>query len=69
MRYSEEQIRVADSTDLAAYLESRGYELKREGRQVKLAEHESLYIRGNQWYWFSQKKVEKRSHFSQNTRA
>ena len=56
MRYSEEQIRAADSTDLAAYLESRGYKLKREGRQVKLAEHESLYIKGNQWYWFSQRK-------------
>ena len=56
MRYSEEQIRLADSTDLAAYLENRGYELKREGRQVKLAEHESLYIKGNQWYWFSQRK-------------
>ncbi|MBR7130127.1 MAG: hypothetical protein IKD05_07625 [Tidjanibacter sp.] len=56
MRYSEEQIRAADSTDLAVYLESRGYELKREGRQVKLAEHESLYIKGNQWYWFSQRK-------------
>ena len=56
MRYSDEQIRAADSTDLAAYLENRGYELKREGRQVKLAEHESLYIKGNQWYWFSQRK-------------
>ena len=56
MRYSEEQIRLADSTDLAAYLENRGYELKREGRQVKLAEHKSLYIKGNQWYWFSQRK-------------
>ena len=56
MRYSEEQIRAADSTDLAAYLENRGYELKHEGRQVKLAEHESLYIKGNQWYWFSQRK-------------
>ena len=56
MRYSDEQIRAADSTDLAAYLENRGYELKREGRQVKLAEHDSLYIKGNQWYWFSQRK-------------
>ena len=56
MRYSEEQIRAADSTDLVAYLESSGYKLKREGRQVKLAEHESLYIKGNQWYWFSQRK-------------
>jgi len=56
MRYSDEQIKAADSIDLASYLESRGYALKREGNQAKLADHESLYIKGNQWYWFSQKK-------------
>ena len=52
MRYSEEQIKAADSIDLVSYLESRGYALKHEGNQVKLADHESLYIKGNQWYWF-----------------
>lgn len=56
MRYTEEQIKAADNIDLASYLESASYALKREGNQVKLAEHESLYIKGNQWYWFSQKK-------------
>lgn len=56
MRYSDEQIRQADSTDIVSYLESRGYALKREGHQVKLPDHESLYIKGNQWYWFSRRK-------------
>lgn len=56
MRYTPEQIAAADSIDLAGYLEGRGYALKREGSQMRLAEHESLYIKGNQWYWFSQRK-------------
>ena len=56
MRYSEEQIAYANSIDLVSCLEARGYPLKREGSQMRLAEHDSLYIRGNQWYWFSQKK-------------
>ncbi|MBO4384289.1 MAG: toprim domain-containing protein [Clostridia bacterium] len=55
-RYTPEQIDRANKTDLVAYLQSHGYELKREGRQFKLAEHDSLYIRGNQWIWFSQNK-------------
>lgn len=55
-RYTDEQIRDANSVDLAAYLEARGYAMKREGSQMRLAEHESLYIRGNQWFWFSQRK-------------
>ncbi len=54
--YTKEQIMAADSMDLAAFLESRGYALSREGRQHHLKEHDSLYIKGNQWYWFSQRK-------------
>lgn len=55
-RYTDEQIEAANSIDLASYLEARGYAMKREGSQMRLAEHESLYIRENQWYWFSQRK-------------
>ena len=55
-RYSEDQIKQANSIDLVSYLRSQGYELIPEGRQFKLAEHDSLYVRGNQWYWFSQSK-------------
>ena len=54
--FSREQIEQADSLDLAGYLESRGYRLVPKGSQYRLAEHDSLYIKGNQWYWFSQKK-------------
>ena len=54
--YSKEQIEEADRTDLVGYLESRGYRLIRRGTQYKMAEHDSLYIKGNQWYWFAQQK-------------
>ena len=45
-----------NATAPVAYLQNQGYELVRESSQFKLAEHDSLYIRGNQWYWFSQGK-------------
>lgn len=52
-RYSQEQIDAADSVDLVAYAQSRGYELEREGNQYKMKEHDSLYLKDNHWYWFS----------------
>ena len=52
-RYSQEQIDAADSIDLVAYAQSRGYELEREGNQYKMKDHDSLYMKGNRWYWFS----------------
>lgn len=55
-KYTQEQIDQADSIDLVSYLEARGYQLKREGNQFRLAEHDSLYIKGNRWFWFSQHK-------------
>ena len=62
-RYTQEQIDQANNVDLVAYLQSHGYELTRESSQYKLAEHDSLYIRGNQWYWFSQGKGGKTLNF------
>ncbi|MBQ2564937.1 MAG: topoisomerase, partial [Oscillospiraceae bacterium] len=55
-KYTKEQIAQADSMDLVSYLESRGYELMRQGNQYRLKEHDSLYVKGNQWYWHSQHK-------------
>ena len=55
-KYTKEQIAQADSMDLVSYLESRGYELMRQGSQYRLKEHDSLYVKGNQWYWHSQHK-------------
>ena len=52
-RYTQEQIDAADSIDLVAYAQSRGYELEREGNQYKMKDHDSLYMKGNRWYWFS----------------
>ena len=55
-KYTKEQIAQADSMDLVSYLESQGYELMRQGSQYRLKEHDSLYVKGNQWYWHSQHK-------------
>ena len=55
-KYTKEQIAEADSVDLVSYLESRGYDMQRRGNQYILKEHDSLYIKGNQWYWHSQHK-------------
>ena len=52
-RYTQEQIEAADSIDLVAYAQSRGYEMEREGNQYKMKDHDSLYMKGNRWYWFS----------------
>ena len=38
-RYTQEQIDAADSIDLVAYAQSRGYELEREGNQYRMKEH------------------------------
>ena len=62
-RYTREQIDQANNVDLVEYLQSHGYELTRESLQYKLAEHDSLYIRGNRWYWFSQGKGGKTLNF------
>ena len=54
-RLTEEELARANSVDLLAYVQSRGYAVKRMGRQHCLAEHDSLVIEGNKWYWFSQR--------------
>lgn len=46
-------IKQARQADLAAYLMSRGETLKRVGSNYMLAEHDSLRIRGNMYYWNS----------------
>lgn len=51
---TKHDIQTARSVDLVAFLQERGYELKKIGDQYCLAEHDSLFIRGNMWNWFSQ---------------
>lgn len=54
--YSREQIEKAQNIDLLSYIESRGYQLIRDGRQVRLKEHDSCVISNNKWFWYSQNK-------------
>ena len=56
MKYTKEQIERADATDLFPYLTAKGYQVIREGSQYRLAEHDSICIRGNKWYRFSENK-------------
>lgn len=50
----KELIRQARQTDLVAYLQSRGEPLKRVGANYIHREHDSLYIKGNMFCWYSQ---------------
>lgn len=54
--YTRDQIGQAQSMDLLSYVESRGYQLIRDGRQMRLKEHDSCVISNNKWKWFSQNK-------------
>ena len=56
MKYTKEQIERADATDLFPYLTAKGYQVIREGSQYRLAEHDSICIRGNKWYRFSENR-------------
>ncbi len=56
MAYTRAQIDQAQSMDLLSYVESRGYSLIHDGRQVRLREHDSCVISNNKWKWFSQNK-------------
>ncbi|MBR1441911.1 MAG: toprim domain-containing protein [Firmicutes bacterium] len=49
----QDLIKQARQADLAAYLLSRGENLKRVGSNYMLAEHDSLRIKGNMYYWNS----------------
>ena len=55
-RFSPEQIAKAKAVPLIEYIEKRGYEYKREGRYIRLLEHDSLVIHAdeNWWKWNSQ---------------
>ena len=55
-KYTKEQIAQANEMDLVSYLESRGYALMRQGSQYRLKEHDSLYVKGNKWFWHSEHK-------------
>ena len=53
MAFSREMIIKARRADLAEYLRSIGYELKKEGKNWRVPGHGGLVIRGNSFYQFS----------------
>lgn len=48
--FTQEQKEQAATTDLPAFLESRGEKLIRSGREKRLASNHSVTIRGGEWY-------------------
>ena len=53
MKMDKELIRQARQTNLPNYLQTKGIELKREGRRFKSKEHDSLIFTDNAYYWNS----------------
>lgn len=45
-RYTQEQIDRANATDLVPFLQRRGEEFKREGKEYCWKKHDSVYING-----------------------
>ena len=59
LRFTDEQIALANSVNIISYSESIGYEVKRvTPRSFKIQGYGGLYIHGNghTWNWFSQNK-------------
>lgn len=49
MKYSKDQILAARQTDLVEWLRKKGYALKKEGKDFRLLDFESLLVRDNRW--------------------
>ena len=56
MQYTEEQIIRANQTDLVSFLNARGEQLVKSGREYRWKKHDSVTISGNRWYRHSQSK-------------
>lgn len=58
-RFTDQQIEIANGTNLIAYARSRGYELKRiSNNSYKIPGYGGLFLSGDgsKWNWFSQNK-------------
>ncbi len=53
MIYTKEQINKANDVDLGEFLTRQGETLRKSGKDLEWEVHDSLKIRGNQWYRFS----------------
>ena len=56
MQYTEEQIARANQTDLVSFLNARGEQLVKSGREYRWKKHDSVMVSGNRWYRHSQNK-------------
>ena len=56
MQYTEEQIARANHTDLVSFLNARGEQLVKSGREYRWKKHDSVTVSGNRWYRHSQNK-------------
>ena len=56
MYYTQEQIDRANQADLVSFLQGRGEQLTRAGQEYRWKRHDSLTVRGNNWYRHSQSK-------------
>lgn len=50
VHFTDEQKQRANNVDLVAFLEMKGENLMRAGREKRLASDRSITIRGNEWY-------------------
>ena len=56
MQYTEEQIARANQTDLVSFMNARGEQLVKSGREYRWKKHDSVTVSGNRWYRHSQNK-------------
>lgn len=54
--FTDEQIRRANAVDLVDFLQRQGEQLTRAGRDWRWKRHDSVTIRGNQWYRHSREE-------------
>ncbi len=50
MQYTEEQIAKANLTDLVSFLNARGEQLVKSGKEYRWKKHDSVTVSGNRWY-------------------
>lgn len=48
--FSEEQIAMANSVDIASFLQMQGEALIKSGKDMRWARHTSITVRGNRFY-------------------
>ena len=50
VKFSEEQLRLANNVDLSDFLKRQGEPLEKSGREIRWMKNSSVTIRGNKWF-------------------